>query len=77
MKKIAVVTLSHSLEEEDLCSDELVDQIRREVNASPLSKSWTVERVTVLDDSPYQPKMIVRSSEDVNGFHREAQLEAQ
>jgi hypothetical protein len=77
LKKIAVVTMSHVLEEEDLSSDELIEQIRRAVDSSSLSKSWIVERITVLDDSLYGPKSIITSGEDIRESPPQPRLQAQ
>jgi hypothetical protein len=68
--------MSHVFEEEDLGSDELIEQIRQAVDSSSLSKSWIVERITLLEDSLYGPKMIT-SSEDMRGSPPQPPLQAQ
>ena len=49
--KVALVTLIACSAETGVSTDEAAVQIRRALEASSLSRSWTVEKVTVLDES--------------------------
>ncbi len=48
--KLALVTLVHSPDHISPSTDELAEQIRREVESSSLSPTWIVDMITVLDE---------------------------
>ena len=56
--KIALVTLIHVSDDKFSSADELAEQIRQAVESSSLSATWTVDRVTVLDESASTAKIL-------------------
>ena len=49
MSKIAIVVLSQTSSAESLSTDELEGRIQQELKLGSLSRSWKVEKVTVLE----------------------------
>jgi hypothetical protein len=56
--KIALVTLVGYTGEDGLSTNELAAEIRRELERSPLTRSWVVDKVTVLDESVKIPEKL-------------------
>lgn len=64
--KIAIITLIHSQEDVKLSSEELAERIRRDLETSKIRESWTIDRVTVLDES--QPRTTLVQPERSRGI---------
>jgi hypothetical protein len=47
---VALVTLIARSKEESRSPDKLAAELRRELESSPLSRLWTVDKVTVIDE---------------------------
>jgi hypothetical protein len=56
--KIALVTLVGHAGEDGPSTNELAAEIRRELEKSPLARSWGVDKVTVLDESVKIPEKL-------------------
>ncbi len=56
--KVALVTLIRSSDHDPLSADELAEQIRRNIESSALSETWTVDRVAVLDEGASTAKAL-------------------
>jgi len=50
--KIALVTLVHSSNEDLSDSAELIAQIRDKLRLSRITKQWSIEKITILDEPP-------------------------
>jgi hypothetical protein len=48
--RIALVTLIARSNEESSSPEELAAELRRKLESSPLSRLWTVDKVTVIDE---------------------------
>jgi len=59
--KIAIVTLLSTARESAASDEGLAERIRRYIESSPISKSWTVDKVTVLEDASTGSKAAVAS----------------
>jgi len=49
--KIALVTLIKSSESDSSQTEELVGEIRQVLQSSSLSKTWSIEKITILDEA--------------------------
>ena len=49
--KIALVTLTKSSESDSAQTNELIEEIRQVIQSSNLSKKWSIEKITILDES--------------------------
>ncbi len=56
--KVALVSLFRPSNAEQFSADELAEEIRRTIEASALSDSWVVERITVLDEDGSAVKVL-------------------
>jgi hypothetical protein len=62
--KIALVTLIQSSESEFLQPSELVEQIRRDLERGKLPKTWSIEKIAVLEESQPNARVLRSSRED-------------
>ena len=55
--KIALVTLTESSESDPSKTNELVEEIRQVIQSSNLSKKWSIEKITILDEAESTAKI--------------------
>ena len=49
--KIALIALVRASDDDSLRTRELVGEIREALQSSAISKTWTIEKITILDDA--------------------------
>lgn len=56
--KIALVTLVQSSVDDQSRSSELVDKLREDLQSSGLSRTWSIEKITILEETSLTTKMV-------------------